>query len=55
MQGDAQEVAQPNDRFEVAVSGLVLDFLPDKNAAIREMARVVRPGGTVGSVCLGLC
>ena len=29
------------------MSGLVLNFLPDKDAAIREMARIVRPGGTV--------
>lgn len=47
IQGDAQAVPQADDRFDVAVSGLVLNFLPDKNAAVREMARVVRPGGTI--------
>jgi ubiquinone/menaquinone biosynthesis C-methylase UbiE len=47
MQGDAQAVPQPDHRFDAAVSGLVLNFVPDKNAAVREMARVVRPGGTV--------
>jgi SAM-dependent methyltransferase len=35
------------DSFDIAVSGLVLDFLPDKDAAIQEMARIVRSGGTV--------
>jgi trans-aconitate methyltransferase len=46
-QGNAQAIAEPDDDFDVAVSGLVLNFLPDKDAAIREMARIVRPGGTV--------
>lgn len=46
-QGDAQALAEPDDSFDVAVSGLVLNFLPDKDAAIREMARVVRPGGAI--------
>jgi trans-aconitate methyltransferase len=46
-QGNAQNVAEPENSFDMAVSGLVLNFLPDKEAAIREMARIVRPGGTV--------
>lgn len=46
-QGDAQAVTEPDDSFDVAVSGLVLNFLPDKDAAIREMTRIVRPGGDV--------
>jgi trans-aconitate methyltransferase len=45
--GDAQAIAEPDGGFDAAVSGLVLNFLPDKEAAIREMARVVRPGGDV--------
>jgi SAM-dependent methyltransferase len=46
-QGDAQRIPEPDGSFDVAVSGLVLNFLSDKDQAIREMARVVRPGGTV--------
>jgi SAM-dependent methyltransferase len=47
-QGDAQALPEVDDAFDLAVSGLVLNFLPDKAAALAEMARVVRPGGTVG-------
>jgi trans-aconitate methyltransferase len=46
-QGDAQALPGADGAFDVAVSGLVLNFVPDKEAMIREMARVVRPGGTV--------
>jgi trans-aconitate methyltransferase len=33
--------------FDVAVSGLVLTFVPDQELMLREMARATRPGGTV--------
>lgn len=46
-QGNAQAITEPEGSFDIAVSGLVLNFLPDKDVAIREMARIVRPGGTV--------
>jgi SAM-dependent methyltransferase len=46
-EGDAQAVSESDALFDVAVSGLVLNFVPDTDAMIREMARVVRPGGTV--------
>jgi ubiquinone/menaquinone biosynthesis C-methylase UbiE len=42
---DAQELPFEDNAFDVAVSGLVLNFVPDKEKAAREMARVVRPGG----------
>ena len=29
------------------VSGLVLNFVPDKDRALREMRRIVKPGGTI--------
>jgi ubiquinone/menaquinone biosynthesis C-methylase UbiE len=46
-QGDARTTGEADDSFDIAVSGLVLNFLPEKDVAIREMARVVRPGGVV--------
>lgn len=45
--GDAQAIAEADGAFDVAVSGLVLNFVADKDAALREMVRVVRPSGTV--------
>ncbi|MGW4475161.1 class I SAM-dependent methyltransferase [Nonomuraea sp. NPDC004354] len=36
-------------RFDVAVSGLVLNFVPDAPAAVAELARVTAPGGTVAA------
>jgi SAM-dependent methyltransferase len=34
---------------DVVVSGLVLNFVPDPPAALREMARVTRKGGTIAA------
>jgi SAM-dependent methyltransferase len=34
---------------DVVVSGLVLNFVPDQRAALVEMARVTRPGGTLAA------
>ncbi|SLN41544.1 class I SAM-dependent methyltransferase [Oceanibacterium hippocampi] len=45
--GDAQALPEDDGAFDIAVSGLVLNFLPDKIAAVREMVRVVRPEGMV--------
>ncbi|MGE0006754.1 MAG: class I SAM-dependent methyltransferase [Parvibaculaceae bacterium] len=46
-EGLAQSLPEADAGFDVAVSGLVLNFVPDKEAMVREMARVVRPGGMV--------
>ena len=46
--GDAANVDLTEASFDYAVSGLVLNFVPDKPKALSEMARIVRPGGTVG-------
>lgn len=35
--------------FDVAVSGLMLNFLADPAKAVAEMARVTRPGGTIAA------
>jgi SAM-dependent methyltransferase len=45
--GDAQALPLADRAVDAAVSGLVLNFLPDQPRALREMMRVVRPGGTV--------
>jgi trans-aconitate methyltransferase len=47
-QGDATNIDLPDEGLDYAVSGLVLNFIPDKAKALREMVRIVRPGGTVG-------
>lgn len=45
--GDLQSLPFVDAAFDVALSGLVLNFVPDQSRALRELARVVRPGGTV--------
>lgn len=47
--GDARELPVPDDAFDVVVSGLALNFVPDAVQAAAEMARAVVPGGTVGA------
>jgi ubiquinone/menaquinone biosynthesis C-methylase UbiE len=46
-QGDAQALPFANDRFDAAVMALVIHFVPNPAKGVAEMARVVRPGGTV--------
>jgi len=45
--GDANALPFEVDSFDVAVSSYVLNFVPDKQKMMDEMARVVRPEGTV--------
>src|SRR5829696_2238736 len=47
--GDAQELPFAEGSFEVAVSGLVLNFVADPGRAVAEMTRVTRPGGAVAA------
>ena len=46
--GDAQALSQETASRDVVVSALVLNFVPDRQKALAEMKRVVRPGGVVG-------
>jgi SAM-dependent methyltransferase len=46
--GDAQSLPVEAASRDVIVSALVLNFVPDKDKALREMKRVARPGGTIG-------
>jgi arsenite methyltransferase len=45
--GDAEALPVPDAGFDVALSECSLCTFPDKPRAIAEMARVVRPGGTI--------
>ena len=45
--GRAEALDFPDARFDLVVSYLTLIDIPDATAAIREMARVLRPGGTL--------
>ncbi len=47
--GDAMALRFPEDSFDAAVSGLLLNFLPDAAGAVHEMQRVVRPRGMVAA------
>jgi SAM-dependent methyltransferase len=46
---DAQSLPVQSARFDVAVSGLVLNFVPKPLLAVKEMARAVRPQGVVAA------
>ncbi len=45
--GDARAVPAAGREFDAAVSGLVLNFVPDQLAMVSEMRRATRPGGKV--------
>jgi SAM-dependent methyltransferase len=47
--GDAQSLPMDTASLDAAVSGLVLNFVPEPLRAVAEMARVVRPGGIVAA------
>ncbi len=45
--GDAMSLPLDDASADVSVSGLVLNFVPDKQGALREFCRVIQPRGTV--------
>jgi len=47
--GDARALPVPDEAYDAVVAGLVLNFVPDPEAAVVEMARVARRGGTVAA------
>jgi SAM-dependent methyltransferase len=47
--GDARSLPLPDGAFDVVVSGLAVNFVPDPARAATEMARVARPGGVVAA------
>lgn len=47
--GDAQLLPVGDGMFDVAVAGLVINFVPDMPKAVAEMRRAVSPGGTAAA------
>ncbi len=45
--GDAQALPFESDRFDFIFCRFLMEYLPDKPLALREMARVCRSGGTI--------
>ncbi len=46
-QGDALNLPFPDEEFDRVVASEVLEHIPDDEAAIAELVRVLRPGGTI--------
>jgi len=44
---DAMNLPFPDGRFDVAVCGLGLNYIPDPGRGLGEFCRVTRPGGTI--------
>ena len=47
LEGDATELAFADATFDAAVSMQVIEYLAEPDAALRQLARVLRPGGRV--------
>lgn len=46
---DAAALPLETGAFDAAISGLMLNFVPEPLAVVREMARVIKPGGCVAA------
>lgn len=53
VRGDAQRLPYPTSSMDAATIAFGIRNVPDRAAALREMARVVRPGGRVAVLELG--
>jgi SAM-dependent methyltransferase len=48
-QAPAEQLPYPDDAFDAALAQLVVHFMQDAVAGLREMARVTKPGGVVAA------
>jgi demethylmenaquinone methyltransferase/2-methoxy-6-polyprenyl-1,4-benzoquinol methylase len=53
VEGDAQALPQANCEIDAATIAFGIRNVPDRPRALRELARVVRPGGTIAVLELG--
>ena len=53
MLGDVQELPFPDGTFDAAVAAWMLYHVPDRDRAISELARVLRPGGRLVAITNG--
>src|SRR5438132_2993911 len=53
LEGRAEEIPIPRDRFDAVLASLSLMYAIDRAAAAREIARVLRPGGQVVAAVWG--
>lgn len=49
--GDAEHLPYPDNTFDLVICNSVLHWFKDRQAAVREMCRVLRPGGKVVLIC----
>jgi SAM-dependent methyltransferase len=52
-QGDATNLPFPDESFDVVMSQFALMYFPDRTAALKEMARVLTPGGRLAIAVWG--
>lgn len=48
-QASAEDLPWPDRAFDAVLAQLVLNFVPDQTAAVAEIGRVLRPGGTLAT------
>lgn len=53
LQADVQKLPFPSATFSVVIANHMLYHVPDIDAAVREMARVLAPGGRVSATTVG--
>ena len=54
LEGDLERLPLPDGSFDLAISNGALNLVPDKDAAYRELARVLRPGGVLAAADLAV-